>query len=137
MKSSLAVNTAKKLVQASLPILTPLVVPNGKLRTTTKERGQYLVQPTEIRTKERIYALSRPLLCRLQKHSNFWMVENDEFMIVACGATRQAAEEEFAQCFSELFSAYAESFTSLDENALALKNLLLSLVDTVYEATQK
>lgn len=115
----------------------PLVVPNGKLRRHSKERGQYILQPTEIRTKRRIYLLSKPLVCFVSKQDDCWIAENEEFMIVGSGTTRQAAEEEFAECFSELYNAYAEHHAMVSPDAVPLQSALQSLVTDIYEATQK
>jgi hypothetical protein len=121
--------------------ITPLVVPNGKLRTAAKARGSYVLHPTEIRTEQRIFLLSRPLSCTLSKQEDCWIAENEELMLLGTGATRQAAEEEFAECFSELYNAYVEHFTKhfteVSPDAALLRNSLQELVRNIYEATQK
>jgi hypothetical protein len=111
------------------PRIIPLVVPNGKLRT----KNRTLV-PTELRTEQRIYLLTRPLPCAIVKQGKYWVASNEEVGIEIPSASRMEAEQTFAEAFNELYEFFVlTAHPAMTQGARAKKQVLESLVQAVYQ----
>ncbi len=109
--------------------IVPLAVPNGRYQT-----GKQTLQPTELRTERRIFLLTRPLHCKIEKQGQYWFASNEEFAIEVPAKTRSEAERTFAEAFEELYEFFIEMQHSAATDGVRAKQALFQeYIQAIYQ----
>lgn len=89
-------------------------------------------RPREINVERRLFRLTHPIACAIEKQEGLFVSEYEPLGIVACGETREEVIRAFSYEFSILWDGIAqESDSRLTEDAQALKKKLMELVREV------
>lgn len=82
----------------------------------------------------KIYILSFPLLCKLEKEEGYYVIQSEMLGIVGTGLTIDDAEQNFSEEFHFIYQRYNQlSEKEMSERIRRIKNILNSIVSKVEE----
>ncbi len=89
-------------------------------------------RPQQIRAKVKIFHLTHPIACVIEKRDDLLFSEDANLGIIAYGESREDVIREFSEEFAVLWDVIAqEEDNLLTQDALALKGKLMKLVRKV------
>ncbi|HLF45002.1 MAG TPA: hypothetical protein VI548_01155 [Chitinophagaceae bacterium] len=80
------------------------------------------------------YVLSSPLLCKLEKEDNYYVIESEMLGIVGTGLTIDDAEQNFSEEFHYIYQRYNQlSENEMSERIKRIKKIMNSIVSKIEE----